>query len=108
MAGEFHDDLGGDADGEHEADEGLAAGVSADRLIFWVHFIVTGAVAVASDGVADGGDVTLAAHGNGNTDGLLACKDSLEFLLSDEGKAAIVQLHVDGGIIAYIESQNQD
>ena len=39
--------------------------------------------------------------------GFMDCKDSLEFLLSDEGKAAIVQLHVDG-IIAYVKSQNQD
>ena len=39
--------------------------------------------------------------------GFMDCKDSLEFLLSDEGKAAIVQLHVDG-IIAYVRSQNQD
>ena len=35
------------------------------------------------------------------------CRESLEFLLSDEGKAAIVQLHVEG-IIAYVRSQNQD
>lgn len=39
--------------------------------------------------------------------GFMDCKDSLAFLLSDEGKATIVQLHVDG-IIAYVESQNQD
>ncbi len=32
------------------------------------------------------------------------CKESLEFLLSDEGKAAIVQLHVEG-IEAYIKSR---
>lgn len=30
------------------------------------------------------------------------CKESLEFLLSDEGKAAIVQMHVEG-IEAYIK-----
>ena len=30
MAGEFHYNLGRDADGEHEADEGLAAAVGAD------------------------------------------------------------------------------
>lgn len=39
--------------------------------------------------------------------GFMDCRESLEFLLSDEGKAAIVQLHVDG-IIAYVENQNQD
>lgn len=39
--------------------------------------------------------------------GFMDCKESLEFLLSDEGKAAIVQLHVDG-IIAYVLSQNKD
>lgn len=39
--------------------------------------------------------------------GFMDCKESLEFLLSDEGKTAIVQLHVDG-IIAYVLSQNQD
>ena len=35
------------------------------------------------------------------------CQESLEFLLSDEGKAAIVQLHVEG-IKAYVDSLNQD
>ena len=30
MAGEFHHNLGGDANGEHKADEGLAAAVGAD------------------------------------------------------------------------------
>lgn len=39
--------------------------------------------------------------------GFMDCQESLEFLLSDEGKAAIVQLHVDG-IIAYVQIQNQD
>lgn len=32
------------------------------------------------------------------------CKESLEFLLSDEGKAAIVQMHVEG-IEAYIKGR---
>ncbi|MBQ9185320.1 MAG: hypothetical protein IJ151_05565 [Bacteroidales bacterium] len=35
------------------------------------------------------------------------CRESLEFLLSDEGKAAIVQLHVEG-IIAYVNSCSTD
>ena len=39
--------------------------------------------------------------------GFMDCKESLELLLSDEGKAAIVQLHVDG-IIAYVQSHDQD
>ena len=34
-------------------------------------------------------------------------RESLEFLLSDEGKAAIVQLHVEG-IIAYVNSCSMD
>ena len=33
--------------------------------------------------------------------------DSLDFLLSDEDKAAIVQLHVDG-IKAYVDSCSED
>ena len=39
--------------------------------------------------------------------GFMDCRESLEFLLSDEGKAAIVQLHVEG-IIAYVRSQEQE
>ncbi len=39
--------------------------------------------------------------------GFMDCRESLEFLLSDEGKAAIVQLHVDG-IIAYVKSREQE
>lgn len=39
--------------------------------------------------------------------GFMDCQESLEFLLSDEGKAAIVQLHVEG-IKAYVDSLNQD
>lgn len=35
------------------------------------------------------------------------CADSLDFLLSDEDKAAIVQLHVDG-IKAYVDSCSED
>ena len=37
--------------------------------------------------------------------GFMDCRESLEFLLSDEGKAAIVQLHVEG-IIAYVRSRS--
>ena len=39
--------------------------------------------------------------------GFMDCEESLNFLLSDEGKAAIVQLHVEG-IIAYVKSREQD
>ena len=39
--------------------------------------------------------------------GFMDCRESLEFLLSDEGKAAIVQLHVEG-IIAYVNSCSAD
>ena len=39
--------------------------------------------------------------------GFMDCKESLDFLLSDEGKAAIVQLHVEG-IEAYIKSCSAD
>ena len=39
--------------------------------------------------------------------GFMDCQESLEFLLSDGGKAAIVQLHVEG-IKAYVDSLNQD
>ena len=39
--------------------------------------------------------------------GFMDCQESLEFLLSDEGKAAIVQLHVEG-IKAYVDSLNQE
>ena len=35
--------------------------------------------------------------------GFMDCRDSLDFLLSDEGKDAIVQLHVEG-IVAYVQS----
>ena len=35
------------------------------------------------------------------------CLESLDFLLSDEGKDAIVQLHVEG-IEAYIQSCAED
>ena len=35
------------------------------------------------------------------------CQESLEFLLSDEGKDAIVQLHVEG-IEAYVKSCSAD
>lgn len=51
MAGEFHYDLGGDGDGEHKADEGLAAAVGANEFVLGIDFIVAVAVAVASDGV---------------------------------------------------------
>ena len=39
--------------------------------------------------------------------GFMDCLESLEFLLSDEGKAAIVQLHVEG-IEAYVRSCRED
>ena len=39
--------------------------------------------------------------------GFMDCLESLEFLLSDEGKAAIVQLHVEG-IEAYVKSCSAD
>ena len=39
--------------------------------------------------------------------GFMDCVRSCDFLLSDEGKAAIVQLHVEG-IKAYVDSLNQD
>ena len=39
--------------------------------------------------------------------GFMDCQESLEFLLSDEGKAAIVQLHVEG-IIDYVNSCSED
>ena len=39
--------------------------------------------------------------------GFMDCADSLEFLLSDEGKATIVQLHVDG-IKAYVDNSSED
>ena len=39
--------------------------------------------------------------------GFMDCVRSCDILLSDEGKAAIVQLHVDG-IKAYVDSLNQD
>lgn len=35
------------------------------------------------------------------------CQESLESLLSDEGKAAIVQLHVDG-IKAYVDNSSEE
>ena len=35
------------------------------------------------------------------------CLESLEFLLSDEGKDALVQLHVEG-IEAYVNSCSED
>ena len=39
--------------------------------------------------------------------GFMDCVRSCDFLLSDEGKAVIVQLHVEG-IKAYVDSLNQD
>ena len=39
--------------------------------------------------------------------GFMDCKESLEFLLSDEEKSAIVQLHVEG-IEAYVQSCAED
>lgn len=39
--------------------------------------------------------------------GFMDCHRSCDFLLSDEGKAAIVQLHIEG-IKAYVNSLNQD
>ena len=39
--------------------------------------------------------------------GFMDCHRSCDFLLSDEGKAAIVQLHIEG-IKAYVDSLNQD
>ena len=39
--------------------------------------------------------------------GFMDCLESLDFLLSDEGKDAIVQLHVEG-IEAYIQSCAED
>ena len=53
MAGEFHDNVRRDADGEGEADEGLSAGVGADLRPFGIDIVVTGAVAVEGD--VDGG-----------------------------------------------------
>ena len=49
MAGEFHHNLGGDADGEHEADEGLAAAVGADFGVFRDGDVVSAAFAEAGD-----------------------------------------------------------
>ena len=39
--------------------------------------------------------------------GFMDCVRSCDFLLSDEGKDAIVQLHVDG-IISYVQSQEKE
>ena len=39
--------------------------------------------------------------------GFMDCRESLEFLLSDEGKAAIVRLHVEG-IKTYVDSCTKD
>ena len=39
--------------------------------------------------------------------GFMDCRESLDFLLSDEGKDAIVQLHVEG-IVAYVQSCSED
>ena len=49
MAGELHDHIRSDAIGESEADEGLAACVSADEFVLGIDFVIAGAVAVASD-----------------------------------------------------------
>ena len=49
MAGEFHHNLGGDADGEHETDEGLAAAVGADFGVFRDGDIVSASFADAGD-----------------------------------------------------------
>ena len=49
MAGEFHHNLGGDADGEHETDESLAAAVGADFGVFGDGDIVSAAFAEAGD-----------------------------------------------------------
>ena len=49
MAGEFHHNLGCDADGEHETDEGLAAAVGADFGVFGDGDVVSAAFAEAGD-----------------------------------------------------------
>ena len=51
VTGELHDNVRRDAVGEGEADEGLAACVSADEFVLGIDFVVAGAVAVAGDGV---------------------------------------------------------
>ena len=48
MAGEFHYNLGRDADGEHEADEGLAAAVGADFAVFGDGDVVSASFKVCS------------------------------------------------------------
>ena len=54
MACELHHDIRRNAVAEGEADEGLAACVSADEFVLGIDFVVTSAVAVASDGVRRG------------------------------------------------------
>ena len=49
MTGEFHDDLRGDADGEHEADECLTAAVRADKGVFWIGLVIALAITEAGD-----------------------------------------------------------
>ncbi len=49
MAGELHHNLGRDADGEHEADEGLAAAVGSDFGVFGDGDVVAAALAEAGD-----------------------------------------------------------
>ncbi len=60
MACELHDNVRRDSVGEGEADEGLATGVSADKFVLGIDFIVSGAVAVAGDGVRCGEAANLA------------------------------------------------
>ena len=49
MASPFHHDVGRDASGEGLDDEGLAAGVGADKGPFRMDFIKTGASLVCGD-----------------------------------------------------------
>ena len=91
MAGEFHHNLGRDADGEHETDEGLAAAVGTDFGVF-----------------GDGDIVSATFAEVGDVDGLVEAAEFADFLqilvhllVGDDGKG-----QVSGEILVFVFVQD--
>ena len=105
MAGEFHDDLGRDADGEHEADKGLAAAVGADEGVLGVGLVV--AVAVAETGDVDrGGEAAELAEvlevlvhllvGDDGQGEVVA--EAAVLVVGEDGEGVLVELDLEAGV----------
>ena len=105
MACEFHHYLGRDADGEHEADEGLSAGVGGHLGVFGADDVVSAAVLEAGDAdgfvdVAELADLLqVGVHALVGDDGQREVSgEILVLVLVQDGLGVGVELDVEGDI----------